>query len=59
MTRAVDVIRKKRDGETLSAAEIDWMVEGLRARRRRRLPVVGAPDGDPLAGDGSTRRPPP
>ncbi|MDR3618996.1 MAG: thymidine phosphorylase [Paludisphaera borealis] len=29
MTRAVDVIRKKRDGETLSAAEIDWMVEGI------------------------------
>ena len=29
MTRAVDVIRKKRDGETLSAAEIEWMVEGL------------------------------
>src|SRR4051812_38571332 len=29
MTRAVDVIRKKRDGETLSAAEIEWMVEGI------------------------------
>jgi len=29
MTRAVDVIRKKRDGEGLSAAEIEWMVEGI------------------------------
>jgi len=29
MTRAVDVIRKKRDGETLSAAEIEWMVDGI------------------------------
>ncbi|AMV39639.1 thymidine phosphorylase [Planctomyces sp. SH-PL62] len=29
MVRAVDVIRKKRDGEELSAAEIDWMVDGI------------------------------
>src|SRR6516164_4752296 len=27
--RAVDVIRKKRDGEVLSADEIGWMVEGI------------------------------
>ena len=29
MPRAVDVIRKKRDGGTLSRAEITWMVEGI------------------------------
>jgi len=29
MIRAVDVIRKKREGETLSTAEINWMVEGI------------------------------
>ncbi|MDG3003834.1 thymidine phosphorylase [Paludisphaera mucosa] len=29
MVRAVDVIRKKRDGEALATAEIDWMVEGI------------------------------
>jgi len=29
MTRAVDVIRKKREGEPLSTAEINWMVEGI------------------------------
>lgn len=29
MTRAVDVIRKKREGEALSTAEINWMVEGI------------------------------
>jgi pyrimidine-nucleoside phosphorylase/thymidine phosphorylase len=29
MFRAVDVIRKKRDGEELSAAEIAWMVGGI------------------------------
>ena len=27
--RAVDIIAKKRDGEALSTAEIDWFVEGL------------------------------
>ena len=27
--RAVDLIRKKRDGHPLSVAEIDWMVEGI------------------------------
>jgi pyrimidine-nucleoside phosphorylase/thymidine phosphorylase len=27
--RAVDVIRKKRDGQALTAAEIAWMVEGI------------------------------
>jgi pyrimidine-nucleoside phosphorylase/thymidine phosphorylase len=29
MTRAIDVVRKKRDGEELSPAEIRWMVEGI------------------------------
>ncbi|WP_165065225.1 thymidine phosphorylase [Paludisphaera rhizosphaerae] len=29
MVRAVDVIRKKREGEALSTAEINWMVEGI------------------------------
>ena len=29
MFRAVDVIRKKRDGEALSRAEIEWMVGGI------------------------------
>jgi len=29
MLRAVDIIRKKRDGDCLSRAEIDWMVEGI------------------------------
>ena len=27
--RAVDVIRKKREGHALSVEEIDWMVEGI------------------------------
>jgi pyrimidine-nucleoside phosphorylase len=27
--RAVDIIRKKRDGQALGADEIDWMVEGI------------------------------
>src|SRR5438270_9528417 len=27
--RAVDVIRKKRDGQALTPAEIGWMVEGI------------------------------
>ncbi len=29
MIRAVDIIRKKRDGQALSAHEIAWMVEGM------------------------------
>src|SRR5262245_43154819 len=29
MLRAVDIIRKKRDGGCLSWSEIDWMVEGI------------------------------
>ena len=29
MMRAVDIIRKKRNGEELSRQEIDWMVEGI------------------------------
>lgn len=29
MFRAVDVIRKKREGEALSTAEIEWMVGGI------------------------------
>ncbi|MGC8642962.1 MAG: thymidine phosphorylase [Isosphaeraceae bacterium] len=29
MIRAVDIIRKKRDGEELSRSEIRWMVEGI------------------------------
>ncbi len=27
--RAVDIIRKKREGQPLSTAEIDWMVAGI------------------------------
>jgi pyrimidine-nucleoside phosphorylase len=32
MMRAVDIIRKKRDGEELSREEIDWMVKGIATR---------------------------
>ena len=56
--RAVDIIRKKREGQALSVEEIDWMVAGI-GDDVRRLPVVGAPDGDPLAGDDRRTRPPP
>ena len=47
--RAVDIIRKKRDGQALTPAEIAAMVAGSRDGRSRRLPVGGPADGDRLA----------
>ena len=49
--RAVDIIRKKRDGQALHSAEITAMVAGNRDGRGRRLSVGGPPHGDRLARD--------
>ena len=59
--RAVDIIRKKRDGEALTAGEIAAMVSGSSTGEVADYQWAAPPDGDPVARherrrDGSAHR---